>query len=128
MLLGRRGFLHTLAAATATVAAFDPDRLIWTPGTRTIFLPPTKQFERVDLIVDPSTYCDIEIDMNEATFGRAMKHGATFNGFDRVTVYNNDGSVRSPNLEQLQGRLLQADAKRANARLNDWTRRRIVED
>jgi hypothetical protein len=43
--MDRRGFLKRLAAATAAVAAtaeIDPERLLWTPGKKTIFLPPEK--------------------------------------------------------------------------------------
>lgn len=37
--IGRRGFLGILAAAVAG-AAFDPERLMWVPGQKTIFIPP----------------------------------------------------------------------------------------
>lgn len=50
--MNRRDFLRVLgigsaAAAAATIlpdAIFDPERLLWTPGQRTIFLPPEKSF------------------------------------------------------------------------------------
>jgi hypothetical protein len=39
--VSRRGFLSLLAAATATAAtaAVDPEKLLWEPGKRTIFIP-----------------------------------------------------------------------------------------
>jgi hypothetical protein len=37
-MLTRRGFLGTLAAAAAGMA-LDPERLLWAPGQKTIFLP-----------------------------------------------------------------------------------------
>lgn len=40
-ILSRRGFLNTLAAALAG-AVSDPERLLWTPGERTIILPPAQ--------------------------------------------------------------------------------------
>lgn len=41
MRIGRRGFLHTLAAAAvgAVGAEFDTERLLWVPGAKTFFLP-----------------------------------------------------------------------------------------
>ena len=125
----RRGFLQTLAAATAAVATYDPEQLLWTPGQKTIFLPPEKRFERADLIVDPNEYRDVdwEVDLTEESYQHNLRVGATFDGYDRVNVIGEAGSVRRVDLAALQGRLLQADAKRANARLNEWTRR-TVED
>ena len=126
--VSRRGFIQTLAASAAAAAAYeviDPERLLWVPGQKTIFMPPVKRFERADLIVSPNEYVDFEIDMNEAMYASEVKKGATFEGFDRVSVYGNDGSVTRVDLDRLQGRLLQADAKRHNARLNDWTRRTV---
>jgi len=41
--VNRRGFLGTLAAAL-TGAVLDPERLLWVPGQRTIFLPPVVHF------------------------------------------------------------------------------------
>jgi hypothetical protein len=43
--MNRRGFLQTLAAGLAG-AALDPERLLWTPGAKTHFLPPPKGWER----------------------------------------------------------------------------------
>ena len=37
--MNRRGFLSTLAALTAT-AIVDPEKLVWTPGKKKIFIPP----------------------------------------------------------------------------------------
>lgn len=42
MNLSRRGFLGTLAAATAGLLAghdLDPERLLWVPGRKTFFIP-----------------------------------------------------------------------------------------
>lgn len=41
--IGRRGFLGALAASVAATAAaleLDPERALWLPGKKTIFLPP----------------------------------------------------------------------------------------
>ncbi len=43
--LSRRGFLGLAASATAGVlasAALDPERLLWVPGQRKLFLPPQR--------------------------------------------------------------------------------------
>jgi hypothetical protein len=37
----RRGFLKALTA-TAVAMTVDPERLLWVPGAKTIFLPPVK--------------------------------------------------------------------------------------
>jgi hypothetical protein len=39
MALTRRGFIGSLLAAGAAAAAFDPERLLWTPGQKTFFIP-----------------------------------------------------------------------------------------
>jgi hypothetical protein len=36
--MNRRGFLRLFSAAAATVA-IDPERLLWVPGTKKIFIP-----------------------------------------------------------------------------------------
>lgn len=41
--ISRRAFLATLAAATAGALVLDPERLLWVPGEKTIFLPPEKR-------------------------------------------------------------------------------------
>ncbi len=38
--MNRRGFLFSATAAVAAMA-IDPERLLWTPGERTIFVPST---------------------------------------------------------------------------------------
>lgn len=40
--MNRRAFLATIAAGLA--AAADPDRLLWEPGKRKIFIPPVRQY------------------------------------------------------------------------------------
>jgi hypothetical protein len=43
--INRRGFLKRLAASSTAVAgafAIDPERLLWVPGAKTIFLPAEK--------------------------------------------------------------------------------------
>jgi len=40
--MNRRGFLGTLLAAAAAEAA-DPERLLWVPGARKIFVPPARE-------------------------------------------------------------------------------------
>ena len=37
--MNRRGFLQS-AIAAASALAVDPERLLWTPGAKTIFIPP----------------------------------------------------------------------------------------
>ncbi len=37
--MNRRGFLGAAAAAVAALA-IDPERLLWVPGAKTIFIPP----------------------------------------------------------------------------------------
>ncbi len=37
--MNRRGFLANAIAAVAALA-IDPERLLWTPGVKTIFIPP----------------------------------------------------------------------------------------
>ena len=39
--MNRRAFLRALGLASAGFA-LDPERLLWVPGQRTFFLPPTK--------------------------------------------------------------------------------------
>lgn len=41
-MVGRRQFLGALTAAVAG-ASFDPERLLWVPGQKTIFLPPASK-------------------------------------------------------------------------------------
>lgn len=40
--MNRRSFGHSLAAFTATLA-LDPERLLWRPGSKTIFIPPSPE-------------------------------------------------------------------------------------
>lgn len=40
--MNRRGFLGALATAAATLA-LDPERLLWTPGEKKIFIPTARQ-------------------------------------------------------------------------------------
>ncbi len=37
--MNRRGFLGSLLTAGIAAATFDPERLLWTPGQKTFFLP-----------------------------------------------------------------------------------------
>lgn len=51
-MIDRRGFLRTLlSAGVGAVAGFtlDPERLLWVPGAKTIFLPPPPQVCRCGL-------------------------------------------------------------------------------
>lgn len=43
--MNRRAFLKTLAAAVAG-ATLDPEKLLWIPGQKKIFLPPVTEFGR----------------------------------------------------------------------------------
>ena len=55
--VSRRAFLGGLlgAAASAAVIAADPERLLWTPGGKSLFLPPTEVIpvstEDMDLVI-----------------------------------------------------------------------------
>lgn len=42
--MNRRHFLSMLATAAAGIA-LDPERALWTPGAKTIFLPPVRPVE-----------------------------------------------------------------------------------
>lgn len=47
--MNRRAFLRTLTsglAATAALGAVDPEALLWTPGAKTIILPPVSGWSR----------------------------------------------------------------------------------
>lgn len=59
--MNRRGFLKLLGGATATVAAaasgiagafsLDPEKALWVPGAKTIFIPPVRKVVPVQSIV-----------------------------------------------------------------------------
>ncbi len=115
--MNRRGFLKSLAAAVAGVAAYeaDPERLLWVPGAKTFFLPPAKPVELapaivsgddvvpyidalsgqgVDAFEDPFAWFktppadDICVDMTERSYTNAVGRGSTFNGISRVRVFD----------------------------------------
>ena len=44
--MNRRDFLQRASLAVAAMA-IDPERLLWTPGQKTIFLPPTKRLRHL---------------------------------------------------------------------------------
>ena len=48
--MNRRSFLSTLALGAAGFA-LDPERLLWRPGAKTIFLPPVCNLQIGDLVV-----------------------------------------------------------------------------
>lgn len=53
-MITRRGFLSALAVAVAG-STLDPERLLWVPGAKTIFLPPVKSVTRMTrVLVAPS--------------------------------------------------------------------------
>ena len=45
-MIGRRGFLNALGAFAAG-AVLDPERLLWVPGRKTIFLPAKPMVQRL---------------------------------------------------------------------------------
>lgn len=47
--MNRRGFFGFLGGVAAT-AVLDPERLLWVPGTKTIFLPSDEQVLRANAI------------------------------------------------------------------------------
>ena len=50
MEMNRRAFLRTLSGSTVALV-LDPERLLWVPGARTIFLPPPKRYLTADEII-----------------------------------------------------------------------------
>ena len=46
--MNRRGFLSTLLT-TSIAAAFDPERLLWSPSRKKIFIPPPRRVEIIDM-------------------------------------------------------------------------------
>lgn len=47
----RRDFLQSLMVAAAMLAA-DPERLLWTPGAKKLFIPPPKMWRDVEIFID----------------------------------------------------------------------------
>jgi hypothetical protein len=73
--MNRRVFLRTLTAGVAGMV-LDPDRLLWTPGTKTIFLPSGVTFGHGLLaLVDDGTCRD------------------TYLGIDRTWRFASGGSI-----------------------------------
>jgi len=151
-MLTRRGFLQTLATAAAAVAAYDvidPERLLWVPGQKAIFLPPVNRLVELAPIVAPAEYrattpngwdeahdgvidryVDLQADIEEGAYLRRLDEGATFVGRQGVFVVGPDGtrpitSITADQLDAMRGRLLKADAQRA--RRPDWQRRHLKE-
>jgi len=60
--MNRRRFLATLCAGAAGFA-LDPERLLWVPGKKTIFLPPVIQ----SVVFDPPVGYTIVLDLNDIT-------------------------------------------------------------
>lgn len=48
IMLDRRSFLQSFATAVG-VAAIDPEKLLWKPGEKIIFIPPSPKLINVDL-------------------------------------------------------------------------------
>lgn len=40
--MNRRHFLQILTSSAVAAYAFDPEKLLWTPGEKTIFIPPAR--------------------------------------------------------------------------------------
>ena len=53
--MDRRHFLRVLAGASAGFA-LDPERLLWTPGAKTIFLPPITRLLTTADVIDALKY------------------------------------------------------------------------
>lgn len=49
--MNRRGFLGSLATAAAALV-LDPERALWVPGAKKIFIPSPKPVERIPVGVD----------------------------------------------------------------------------
>ena len=43
MKLNRRQFIQAISAGTAAALVFDPEKLLWVPGAKKIFIPPPRQ-------------------------------------------------------------------------------------
>lgn len=77
--MNRRSFLALLASGVAG-AALDPERLLWTPGARTIFVPPADGWTREGriLVSEPFTRGDIftieGVFATNPVTGRQTKH------------------------------------------------------
>jgi hypothetical protein len=63
--LSRRSFLGLFAASTAAVATLDLDHLLWTPGEKTIFLPPAVEIIE-DVAIVGNRFVDMQWVTNEA--------------------------------------------------------------
>jgi len=63
--MNRRGFLATLLAGAAGFA-LDPERLLWVPGQKTIFLPPVIQ----SVVFDPPVGYTMVVDLEDITLMR----------------------------------------------------------
>lgn len=64
--MDRRSFLSTLAGAAAALA-FDPERLLWVPGAKRIFIPATP------LIDFPLKYYSVDVVISGPDFDKALK-------------------------------------------------------
>lgn len=135
--MNRRDFVKTIlqgVAAAAVASDLDPERLLWKPGAKTIFLPaptpvevvePVKLFTSQDAVRlerrslrrltaeeagQPGRY---RIDLNESAYAHDMRNGGVFSGFSLVTV---DGRpLRSAEFHRLmetaQGEVLDVEAQ-----------------
>ena len=74
MAVTRRGFLQSLMAATASALAYDvdPERLLWVPGQKTIFLPPAKPTQIVTATEIPSNVSLVGERTVHTAMGRAV--------------------------------------------------------
>lgn len=54
--MNRRGFLSALLGAV-TGAAFDPERALWVPGRKKIFIPPLSR----NVIITPESFARITL-------------------------------------------------------------------
>lgn len=125
--MNRRLFIQTIlgsVAAAAVASELDPERLLWVPGSKTIFLPAPKTVETAELIQQPTVAVLEEIAgsggryrivMNEGAFEHARRHGDQFAGWNEVYVQGHDGRLRGVERAKLHaaisGRLLEAEAK-----------------
>lgn len=49
----RRGFLGTLAAGAAALVLTDPERLLWSPGKRKVFIPARGRVQQIGIVIAP---------------------------------------------------------------------------
>lgn len=72
-MINRRRFMQTLATAAVGAAAFDPEKLLWVPGQKTIFLPPVPTFSIGHIVVGgPGRWRLLDRRFSQGTIGAVV--------------------------------------------------------